>query len=291
MQLTDLSWYQKQLLHTRCGVHVKSETAQTQGHHSKKKGGLLLPHSSYHHKCNIYFQQIQVPGTFLQKNKFSDHLGCKQKSTIKADYGAVNKSVSEYWIESWERERERCCYAQPAEGNSSAGQEGWNLICFYFFFFIIFIISLQFESDASWSEPAQHQKMCKSPMWQLLCPQVYFPEFHFSVISGFHCSSLTTNLPILYEHFLRIPKIYLLFSIILPRSLFKSWFLYSLLINISFSFMSIFAITAIVFKGQKHRTEATKFRYLWYQKWSIILGSGVLFFGFWVFFSWIQWLY
>lgn len=211
-------------------------------------------------------------------------MGCKQKSTIKADYGAVNKSVSEYWIESWERERDA---AMPSlqRGTHLLDKRAGIWSAFFFLSFSLFHYSLKMMlhevNQLSTKKCANLQCGSSSvpKCGSSSVPKSIFLNSTFLLFLASILSSLTTNLPILYEHFLRIPKIYLLFSIILPRYLFKSWFLYSLLINISFSFMSIFAITAIVFKGQKHRTEATKFRYLWYQKWSIILGSGVLVFG------------
>lgn len=63
--------------------------------------------------------------------------------------------------------------------------------------------------------------------------------------------SLTTNLSKSVATSSIFPNSTYYSPVILPRPLLKPWFLYSLLINIAFTFMPVFAITAIVFKGQK----------------------------------------
>lgn len=156
-------------------------------------------------------------------------------------------------MESWERDLP--CPACRGELTcwTSQQNQGWNLICF--FFLLIFIISLQFETDASWNEPAQHKEMCKSPrtMWQILCPQPYCPEFHFFCcyfwLPFFHLSPQTYQYSMATSS--TFPNSTYYSPLILPRSLFKSWFLHSLLINIAFTIMPVFATTAVVFRGQK----------------------------------------
>lgn len=100
---------------------------------------------------------------------------------------------------------------------------------------------------------------------------------------------LTTNLSILYDHFLHISKTYLLFS-----SHSTKIFIQVLILTFFFNLHFLFFCACLChyshcFQGtERHRSEATKFRYLRYQKWSRILGSCFLVL---VFISLIQSLY
>lgn len=120
------------------------------------------------------------------------------------------------------------------------------------FFLLIFIISLQFETDASWNEPAQHKEISKNNVADPLPPALlsWIPFFFcYFWLPFFHLSPQTYQYSMATSS--TFPNSTYYSPVILPRSLFKSWFLYALLINIAFTIMPVFAITAIVFRGQK----------------------------------------
>lgn len=81
----------------------------------------------------------------------------------------------------------------------------------------------------------------------------WIPFFCYFWLPFFHLSPQT------YQYSMAtisvFPKSTYYSPVILPRSLFKPWLLYSLLINIAFTFMPVFAITAIVFKEHWEGTQ------------------------------------
>lgn len=130
--------------------------------------------------------------------------------------------------------------------------------------------------------------MCKSPrtMWQLLCPPRLPLNFIFLLFLVSISSSLTTNLLILYDHFLRISKIHPLFSSHFTKIFIQALILVYLFINCAFTFLPFFVIIAIVFMGHQEGMEV-KLQNLDYIPYVSEMAQNVL--G--SFFSLIQYLY
>lgn len=156
--------------------------------------------------------------------------------------------------------RERCCRAQPAEGNSPAGPESrrtraaiWSFFSFFSFFFpahFHYFTTVWKWCFMKWTSSGPRNVQISNvaaPLPPTLLS--WIPLFCYFWLSFFQLTPQTCQYSMTISSI--FPKSTYYSLVILPRSLFKSWFLYSLLINIRFTSMPVCAITAIVCKGQK----------------------------------------
>lgn len=164
---------------------------------------------------------------------------------MKADYGAVNKSVSEYWMESWEREVLPCpaCRRELTCWTSRRTRAGiWSLICCFFFFFFLshfhYFTTVWKWCFMKWTSSAARNVQISSVAAPLPPTLLSWIPLFCSFWLPFFCISPQT-----YQYYMTtssiFPKPTYYSPVILPRFLFKSWFLHFFLIYISFFFLCL----------------------------------------------------
>lgn len=144
------------------------------------------------------------------------------------------------------------CRGELTCWTSQQENQNWNLICFFFFAHFHYFITVWNWCFMKWTSSAQRNvQISKNNVADPLPPALlsWIPFFCYFWLPFFHLSPQTYQYSVATSSV--FPNSTYYSPVILPRPLLKPWFLYSLLINIAFTFMPVFAITAIVFKGQK----------------------------------------